>query len=102
MFSAILILFALPVLDISRIRSSAFRPISKLFFWLFVANFCILLYVGGKHVEEPFITIGQISTVFYFSYFLIIIPLTGIIENTLFELNKNLPHKGHPPGNNII
>jgi len=86
MFSAILILLALPILDISRVRSSAFRPLSKFFFWLFVANFLLLLWVGGQHVEEPFITLGQIGTFFYFAYFLIIIPAIGFIENTLFDL----------------
>jgi ubiquinol-cytochrome c reductase cytochrome b subunit len=87
MFSAIFVLLALPILDISRVRSTAFRPISKLFFWLFVANFLILLFCGGQHVEEPFITLGQFSTAFYFAYFLILIPLIGLIENTLIDLS---------------
>lgn len=62
MFSAIFILLALPILDVSRIRSSAFRPLFKLFFWLFVANLSLLLFVGGQHVEEPFVSLGQICT----------------------------------------
>lgn len=86
MFSAIFILFLLPILDTSRIRSSAFSPLRRLFFWLFVANFLILLFVGGQHVEEPFITISQLGTAFYFTYFLIIIPLIGYVENVLFDL----------------
>jgi quinol-cytochrome oxidoreductase complex cytochrome b subunit len=87
MFSAILILFLLPILDISRTRSSAFSPLRRLFFWLFVANFLILLFVGGQHVEEPFITLGQLGTAFYFAYFLIFIPLIGYFENTLMDLS---------------
>lgn len=86
MFSAIFILFLLPILDTSRVRSSAFSPLRRLFFWLFVVNFLILLYVGGQHVEEPFITLSQLGTAFYFSYFLIILPLIGYIENTLMDL----------------
>jgi ubiquinol-cytochrome c reductase cytochrome b subunit len=86
MFSAMLILLLLPILDQSRVRSNAFRPVNRLFFWLFVANFFLLGWIGGNHAEEPFITIGQICTTFYFSYFLIIMPLNGIIENTLMDI----------------
>jgi ubiquinol-cytochrome c reductase cytochrome b subunit len=75
MFSAILILLALPFLDTSRVRSSTFRPIMKVFFWLFVVNFLLLMWIGGQHVEEPFIALGQLCTVYYFSYFLVIFPL---------------------------
>jgi len=87
MFSAILILLLLPILDTSRIRSSAFSPLRKLFFWLFVANLLILLWIGGQHVEEPFNTVGQLSTAFYFVYFLFFIPLIGFIENTLLDIS---------------
>src|SRR3954464_14402721 len=88
-FSAVLILLALPILDFNRVRSSAFRPLFKLFFWLFVINFLILLFVGGQHVQEPFVTLGIFSTIFYFSYFIFILPLIGIIENTLTDLSLN-------------
>jgi len=44
------------------------------------------MQIGAKHVESPFIEFGQISTVLYFSYFLIIVPLISIIENSLVEL----------------
>lgn len=85
MIAAILILLALPILDMSRIRSNAFRPINKFLFWLFVANFFLLGWIGGNHAEEPFITIGQICTAFYFSYFLILVPVTSIAENILAD-----------------
>jgi quinol-cytochrome oxidoreductase complex cytochrome b subunit len=86
MFSAILILLFLPILDTFRGRSSAFSPLRRVFFWLFVTNFLILLWVGGQHVEEPYITLCQLGTAFYFAYFLIFIPLIGYIENVLFDL----------------
>jgi len=86
MFSAIFILLFLPILDTSRGRSSAFSPLRRVFFWLFVTNFLILLWVGGQHVEEPYITLSQLGTAFYFAYFLIFIPLIGFIENVLFDL----------------
>ena len=89
MASAILILFAMPVLDVSRIRSNAFRPLMRLFYWLFAVNFLLLIFLGSIHVEEPFITLGQFCTAFYFSYFLVFVPLISIIENTLFDLSSD-------------
>ncbi len=89
MFSAILIILILPVTDLSRNRGIQFRPLSKIAFYIFVANFLILMQLGAKHVESPFIEFGQISTVLYFSYFIVIVPFVTLIENTLIELNHN-------------
>jgi ubiquinol-cytochrome c reductase cytochrome b subunit len=101
MLSSILILFALPYLDPSRIRSCAFRPLMRFTFWFFVSNFFILGWLGGQHPEPPFITLAQFSTGFYFSYFLILVPLIGVLENTLFDLatlpNTKQPLKKSPP-----
>nr|QUQ05916.1 apocytochrome b [Microconidiobolus nodosus] len=72
MFTAILILLAIPFLDISRIRGNQFRPLMKLFYWLFIANFILLGWIGAKPVEVPYIAIGQYCTVFYFAWFFII------------------------------
>jgi ubiquinol-cytochrome c reductase cytochrome b subunit len=89
MFSAILIILVLPITDLSRNRGIQFRPLSKIAFYVFVANFLILMQLGAKHVESPFIEFGQISTVLYFSHFVIIVPFVTLIENTLIELNYN-------------
>ncbi len=89
MFSAILILLSLPFADLSRSRGMQFRPLSKVMFYFFICNFLILMQLGAKHVESPFIEFGQISTVFYFAYFLIIIPFLSLFENSLIELPKN-------------
>ena len=86
MFSAILILLAMPFTDLSRLRGIQFRPLSKATFFIFVGNFLILMQLGAKHVESPFIEFGQISTVLYFSHFLIIVPLISLLENSLIEL----------------
>ena len=86
MFSAILILLILPFSDFSRNRGIQFRPLSKIAFYIFVANFLILMQLGAKHVESPFIEFGQVSSVLYFSYFLIIVPLITYIENSLMYL----------------
>ena len=86
MFSAILILLIMPFTDLSRSRGIQFKPLSKVAYFLFIANFLILMELGAKHVESPFIEFGQISTVVYFAYFLIIVPLISLVENTLTEL----------------
>jgi ubiquinol-cytochrome c reductase cytochrome b subunit len=88
MFSAILIILVMPITDMSRSRGIQFRPISKIAFFVFVANFLILMLLGAKHVESPFIELGQISTILYFSYFLIIVPLISLFENSLVELSS--------------
>ena len=88
MFSAIFILLAMPYTDLSRSRGIQFRPLSKIAFYIFVGNFLILMLLGAKHVESPFIVFGQISTVIYFSHFLIIVPLISLIENSLIELSS--------------
>src|SRR6266478_2313428 len=89
MFSAILILLVMPFTDLSRSRGIQFRPLSKIAFYIFVANFLILMQLGAKHVESPFIEFGQISTVIYFAYFLILVPVISILENSLIELSIN-------------
>jgi ubiquinol-cytochrome c reductase cytochrome b subunit len=87
MFSALLILLILPIVDLGRGRGIQFRPLSKIAFYVFLANFFILMQLGAKHVESPFIEFGQISTVIYFGYFLVIIPAVTLFENTLTDLN---------------
>src|SRR6201986_312329 len=87
MFSAILIILVMPFTDLSRSRGIQFRPLSKIAFYVFIANFLILMQLGAKHVESPFIEFGQISTVLYFSYFLVLVPSISILENTLMDLS---------------
>jgi ubiquinol-cytochrome c reductase cytochrome b subunit len=88
MFSAILILLIMPYTDLSRLRGIQFKPLSKIIFYVFMTNFLILMQLGAKHVESPFIEFGQISTVLYFSHFLIIIPLISFFENSIVELSS--------------
>ena len=86
MFAAILALLIMPFSDLSKIRGIQFRPISKIAFYLFLANFLMLTQLGAKHVESPFIELGQICTVLYFSYFLIVVPFITLLENSLIDL----------------
>ena len=87
MFSAILAIMLLPVADLGRSKGLQFRPLNKIAFYIFVANFLVLMQLGAKHVESPFIEFGQISTVLYFAYFILIVPVLSIIENTLVDLS---------------
>nr|QRH18078.1 apocytochrome b [Clavulina sp.] len=86
LFASLLILLAMPLLDTSRVRGSQFTPLMKFMFWVFTANFFILLWIGSQHPESPFLEIGQISTFLYFAWFLIIVPVSGIVVNTLMDL----------------
>ena len=86
MFGSLLILLALPLLDLSRIRGSQFRPLMRLAHWFFIVNFCILMWIGACHPETPYLEIGQTATAFYFLWFLVIVPVIGIIENTFMDL----------------
>ena len=80
MFGAIAILFVLPWLDTSRVRSGTFRPLFKQFFWIF-AIVCILLgWLGAQPAEGVYVVLSRILTIYYFAHFLIILPLLGFIE----------------------
>ena len=80
MFGSILILFALPWLDSCKTKSGRYRPLFKWAFWGFVFNGVLLGWLGGKPAEEPYVTVARISTLYYFAYFLIILPLLGRYE----------------------
>ena len=86
MFGSLLILLILPLTDLSRTRSNQFRPAMKLAFWFFVVDFIILTWIGSQHPDSPYLEIGQFATGFYFVWFLFIVPLFGIMENTLFDI----------------
>ena len=87
MAGAILVLLVLPHTHTCYIRSHQFRPIAKLLYWLLVADFLILTWIGACAPEAPWVLIGQISSVIYFAYFLIITPAVGILENKLLKLD---------------
>ena len=80
MFGSILILFVLPWLDTSRVRSGTYRPIFKQFFWIF-ALVCIGLgYLGSKPAEGLYVVFSRILTAYYFLHFILILPLIGLLE----------------------
>jgi quinol-cytochrome oxidoreductase complex cytochrome b subunit len=77
---SILILFFLPWLDTSKVRSGNFRPMFKWFYWLFVVNFVALTYLGAAPAEGIYVVLAKICTAYYFIHFLVILPVLGRIE----------------------
>jgi quinol-cytochrome oxidoreductase complex cytochrome b subunit len=83
LFAAILVLFVLPFVNTAELRSSLYRPLHRFLFWLLVVDYILLGYLGQQVPESPFIEIGQIASIYYFGYFLIIIPVLGWLERSL-------------------
>src|ERR671912_1152422 len=82
MFASILLLFFLPWLDKSPVRSGSYRPTFRIFFWILVVDVLILGWMCGLPAEEPYVMISQVATIYYFAHFLIILPVLSIVERT--------------------
>jgi ubiquinol-cytochrome c reductase cytochrome b subunit len=80
MGAAIGILFILPWLDTSKVRSATFRPLYKQFYWIFLVNCIVLGYLGSQNPEGLFLIASRICTAYYFIHFLVVFPLLGLIE----------------------
>nr|YP_010117953.1 apocytochrome b [Phytophthora heveae]QPN53925.1 apocytochrome b [Phytophthora heveae] len=89
MFGSLVILLTIPFTNSSEIRSTAFRPIFKVCYWLLVVAFLLLGWVGQCPVEYPYTEIGIISMIYYFAFFIIIIPFLGKFEAYLVRYNTN-------------
>ncbi|MBB4955260.1 ubiquinol-cytochrome c reductase cytochrome b subunit [Agrobacterium vitis] len=87
MFGAIIVLFFLPWLDTSKVRSAVYRPWYKLFFWLFAADCILLGWLGSRQPTDTYTTMAQFGTLYYFGFFLVIMPLLG-----LFETPRRVPN----------
>ncbi|MEM9783388.1 MAG: cytochrome b N-terminal domain-containing protein [Pseudomonadota bacterium] len=108
MFGSIVIMALAPWLDTSRVRSAKYRPMLRVAFWILVADFFILMWAGGMPAEGLIPTISLIGTIYWFAYFMVILPVLGIIEvpekvpSTVEEAYKsdhpNAPAVGHNGG----
>nr|AIG72151.1 cytochrome b [Katsuwonus pelamis] len=83
LLASILVLMVVPFLHTSKQRTLTFRPVSQFLFWTLIADVAILTWIGGMPAEQPFIIIGQVASVLYFSLFLILVPLAGWAENKI-------------------
>jgi quinol-cytochrome oxidoreductase complex cytochrome b subunit len=83
MLGSLLVLFLIPFINTSDVRNTTYRPLFKICFWIFIADFAVLMWVGQKPVRDAFIITGQIATVYYFMFFLVLIPIVGTIESKL-------------------
>jgi quinol-cytochrome oxidoreductase complex cytochrome b subunit len=92
MFASIAVLFVLPWLDRSPVRSAKFRPVYKQFFWVLLVDCLILGLVGARSPDAPvfsaapwfqYVHLGQIGTAYYFFHFLILFPLLSVFERPL-------------------
>jgi ubiquinol-cytochrome c reductase cytochrome b/c1 subunit len=81
LFGAIAVLFLVPWLDTSRVRSAKFRPVYRKCFWLLVIVWITLAYCGAKPPEGYYLVVARLAAVYYFVHFLILMPLIGLIEN---------------------
>jgi len=86
MFAAIAVLFVLPWLDRSPVRSASFRPIYKIMFWVFLLDCVALTYLGAMPAEGIYVVLSRLCTVYYFFHFIVLLPALSI-----FETPRSLP-----------
>ena len=87
MFASIALLFFLPWLDSSPVKSSTYRPLYRIFFWILVVDVFLLGWCGMQPAEQPWVILSQIGAHYYFAHFLVILPIVSRIERPLLMPN---------------
>jgi len=85
MFGSLVLLALVPWLDTSRVRSGRYRPRFKWYYWLLVLDFLVLMWCGSQPPQGLVPTISLLGTIFWFAYFLVILPLLGVMEKPLAQ-----------------
>jgi len=104
MFGAIAVLFFVPWLDTSKIRSARYRPVYKWFFWLFVISCIALGYLGSLPAEGVYVFWARVFTILYFAFFLLVMPFVSLFETpsrmpgSISEAVLHKDHASHLPG----
>jgi ubiquinol-cytochrome c reductase cytochrome b subunit len=80
MFGSVAVLFLVPWLDTAKVRSARYRPLYRPLFWLFVANAVFLGWLGSRPAEGVYVIMSQLATLYYFAFFIVVMPLLGLIE----------------------
>lgn len=93
MGGALLVLFLIPFNYTGYVRNTTYRPLFKIFYWFLVSDFLAMFYIGQAPIEDEYIILGQYATIYYYSFFLFIVPIVGIIENKLVFHKDVLPEK---------
>jgi ubiquinol-cytochrome c reductase cytochrome b subunit len=88
LLASILVLFIFPYITKSGLKDSSQRFYHQLYFWLFFSDFWLLTWLGGKPIDEPFVSLGQACTGYYFLYFLVILPWISKRERRFLRLSK--------------
>lgn len=83
MLGSILILFTLPYFNTSEVRNTTYRPLFRIFFWMFISDCIILTWIAQQPVKDAYVFTGQVATVYYFLFFTFLVPVTGVIESRL-------------------
>jgi quinol-cytochrome oxidoreductase complex cytochrome b subunit len=85
MLFSLLILYIIPFLNTSLVKDTSFRPLFKFCYFVAIADFIILGWVGQSPVKDSYIFVGQVATFYYFTFFIILIPVVGLIETFLIH-----------------
>ena len=78
-----MLLFFLPWLDRSPVRSGSYRPIFRTFFWILILDVLVLGWCGGAPATPLYVAMSQLAAAYYFAHFLIILPLISKLETPL-------------------